>query len=471
MTPPSLARWLLERAVAPARRRRAGDLDELFALEGPHAPRRARAAYWRRTLGALWHLSAWRMPPPAAPPHGRSRDDDRSERTSSTGSRLFVTHPGYAWAAVVTLALAIGANTVIFSIANVLVLKPLPFDRPERLGWILVTGPGAGPTAAARRCPTTRPTATRSPPSRSCRPGGGFRSRCAPRSLGARPQPGGGRRPAGPVGAGGGRGRLLSRRRRRSGRRPRDHAQPSLLDHPLGGSDAVLGRDVLLNGRPHTIVGVLSPAIELGNRRRSTVGADRRRSGAGQPQRPAVADGGPARRRRRARRCAGAGGGGRAAPGPRTSRHQPRLDRSGRGHPRGHRRHQYLAGAVAALHRGRAAAGAGLRQHHEPADRPADRPPPGTGRAHRARRHPGPRRRPDRRREPADRPGRWRARPGDHRRRPARRACGRHRAVLPAARPRPPRRRLRLRARVRSPRWSSPSSRPCGCCGSTSAAR
>ena len=27
------------------------------------------------------------------------------------GLRLFVTQPGYAWAAVVTLALAIGANT------------------------------------------------------------------------------------------------------------------------------------------------------------------------------------------------------------------------------------------------------------------------------------------------------------------------------------------------------------------------
>ena len=50
------------------------------------------------------------------------------------GLRLFVTQPGYAWAAVVTLALAIGANTVIFSIANVLVIKPLPFDRPDTLG-------------------------------------------------------------------------------------------------------------------------------------------------------------------------------------------------------------------------------------------------------------------------------------------------------------------------------------------------
>ena len=59
------------------------------------------------------------------------------------GSRLFVTHPSFAWAAVVTLALAIGANTLIFSLANVLVIKPMPFHAPDRLGWILTTVPGA----------------------------------------------------------------------------------------------------------------------------------------------------------------------------------------------------------------------------------------------------------------------------------------------------------------------------------------
>ena len=57
------------------------------------------------------------------------------------GARLFVKQPGYALAAVVTLALAIGANTLIFTMANVLVLKPLPIREPERLGWIFATGP------------------------------------------------------------------------------------------------------------------------------------------------------------------------------------------------------------------------------------------------------------------------------------------------------------------------------------------
>ena len=57
------------------------------------------------------------------------------------GLRLFIKQPGYALAAVVTLALAIGANTLIFTMANVLVLKPLPMRDPDRLGWIFATGP------------------------------------------------------------------------------------------------------------------------------------------------------------------------------------------------------------------------------------------------------------------------------------------------------------------------------------------
>ena len=75
----------------------------------------------------------------------------------SHGLRLFVTQPGYAWAAVATLALAIGANTVIFTIANVLVIKPLPFERPDRLGWILTTGPAAAPDRAG---PAAAPSCT-----------------------------------------------------------------------------------------------------------------------------------------------------------------------------------------------------------------------------------------------------------------------------------------------------------------------
>jgi len=54
-------------------------------------------------------------------------------------------NPGFAVAVVITLALAIGANTAIFSLVNALMLKSLPYSHPERMGTIyaLVTGPGA----------------------------------------------------------------------------------------------------------------------------------------------------------------------------------------------------------------------------------------------------------------------------------------------------------------------------------------
>jgi putative ABC transport system permease protein len=48
-------------------------------------------------------------------------------------TRALASHPGFVTTVVLTLGLAIGANTAMFSALEAVLLRPLPFERPDRI--------------------------------------------------------------------------------------------------------------------------------------------------------------------------------------------------------------------------------------------------------------------------------------------------------------------------------------------------
>jgi hypothetical protein len=60
--------------------------------------------------------------------------------------RVLTKSPGFSVAAIVTLALAIGVNTAMFSLVDTAVFAPLPFDDADRLVRLWRQSPDGGET-------------------------------------------------------------------------------------------------------------------------------------------------------------------------------------------------------------------------------------------------------------------------------------------------------------------------------------
>jgi predicted permease len=171
--------------------------------------------------------------------------------------------PGFTTAAVLTLALGIGLNTSVFGILNGLLLKPLPVAAPDRLVWIasMSVKPGgprgnltypdfevlrARPDVLAGAFAFAPATFSLSSGDLALRVQGQVASASMFEVLGVRMQAG---------------RRFLPDEDRVPGAHPVTVISHGLWQRVFDGDSSVLGRVLVLNGQPFTIVGVAPPGF------------------------------------------------------------------------------------------------------------------------------------------------------------------------------------------------------------------
>jgi putative ABC transport system permease protein len=121
--------WLLERFLRP---------EVSATVVGDLLEQGERGALWtfKETISALWFL------------HARPSTGDGFVRMFITdlriAARLLRRSPAFAIVSVLTLGLAIGATTAIFSVIEPLLLRSLPYPAPDRLVFVWERGRDGG---------------------------------------------------------------------------------------------------------------------------------------------------------------------------------------------------------------------------------------------------------------------------------------------------------------------------------------
>jgi putative ABC transport system permease protein len=182
------------------------------------------------------------------------------------GGRLLVKSPGYSVVVAFTLALAIGANSIIFGFTDLLLIRPLPFGDPSGVTFLYGVNPQRGVDRARTSLPDFMDWRARTTAfAQMAAFGGGaytLTGQGEPLRVSALRATANlfGLWQLAPVA-----GRTFLPHEDRPGA-----AKVAVLSHHFwighfNGTSDVIGRSLVLNGEPYTVVGVLTPAIEIGS--------------------------------------------------------------------------------------------------------------------------------------------------------------------------------------------------------------
>jgi putative ABC transport system permease protein len=179
--------------------------------------------------------------------------------------RMLRKTPGFAAAAILTLALGIGANTAIFSLVSAVLLRPLPFPEPDRLVLLWDDASSAG--GPSRTEPSPADFASWKEQSRTIADMAALVSATYNLTGSGEPQKLRGIRTTAnlftvlgmqPV-----LGRTLVAADDRQDANRTVVISERLWRSQFGGDTAIVGRTIDLNGLPHTVVGVVPPDFQF----------------------------------------------------------------------------------------------------------------------------------------------------------------------------------------------------------------
>ena len=199
----------------------------------------------------------------------RSRPLEDLARDTRRAARNLVRMPAFTTAAILTLGLGIGATTVMYSIVDHVVLRPLPYPDADRLALVRVTA-----DELQDQVPSLAPNSVRFLEWRErcalCEDVGAVRGTALTWTGAADPVRLDGLRVSSNLlpllGARAQQGRLFREEEEAAGANGVVVLSDAFWQRELGGDRSAIGRTIVLNDVPRVIIGVLPPGFRLPKR-------------------------------------------------------------------------------------------------------------------------------------------------------------------------------------------------------------